>query len=207
MKINTMIMAYISIILMIPILLFADETQFHPTKHQQAIVDSIGIFTQLDKFDKVKSLCTALKPEDPVDATALVEWILRTAYTIATEDLDDVAQQIEHFNSLKKELRGYIEETQDYQQKLMDELRNKYNEEHGTLEGVESALKESVELQQIKEEVQKREIELQIKEEESEALSLKLQLLTERRAQMVQNVSEALDIDENTRQTMIDNIK
>ncbi len=180
--------------------------EFQPTHHVQVMTDTIHIFAEMNKTEKIRSVWEEMSSAFEGDVEVLVQFVIRETYLKEVESLKDIAQKLHYMNDTKKKQREYLAELRKMKAAIKDSLRKKYGKikEQGELEHM---LNESPKLHEIKEKIQHAEVELAVKVEESEALNIRLQMLTEKRNRVMMNISSALEISDETREKIIRNIK
>ena len=187
--------------------ILVEEIQFQPTEYQRTKIDQIKVHATADEFEKIDALLEELFSKEGMDIDALVQIIFFEVMKNEQQALEEAMQVLHKMNELKKQQREHLEKLRRMKTAMKDSLRNKYQEICGSPDEVELMLNESPELFEIQEQVKHAEVELASKEEESEALNLRLQMLTENRERTMINISEALDVDDETRERIIDNLK
>ena len=141
------------------------------------------------------------------DAQTLALAVLYQVMKDEEKNLEGAIQTMQEMNKMKKRQRSYIEELKKKQAAIKDSLRKEYEEMLASLEEVETMLHESPQLHELQEQIHHAEVKLDSVAGESESSSLRLQMLTDRRNKKIQNLSKILEIDDDTRDKIIKNIR
>ena len=184
-----------------------EEIEFHPTEYQQIKIDSIKACAVADKFEEIKPTLEELFSKTPGDIDALVQIIFFEVMKDELKNLEEAMQTLHEMNEMKKGQRAYIEELKKKRTAVRDSLRKGYEETHASLDEVETMLNESPELQEIQGQTQHAEAELASTDEDSEALNLRIQTMMDERTSAMHNLSNILEIDDDTRDKIIKNLK
>lgn len=184
-----------------------EEIEFHPTEYQQIKIDSIKACAVADKFEEIKPTLEELFSKTPGDIDALVQIIFFEVMKDELKNLEEAMQTLHEMNEMKKRQRAYMEELKKKKTAVRDSLRKGYEEIHASLDEVETMLRDSPQLQEIQGQIHQLELELNSTEEESKSMSLRLQIMMDKRNSAIQNLSNILEIDDDTRDKIIKNLK
>lgn len=99
-----------------------DDVSLNLTDRQELSLKQIGqMIASGDDSESVNSSwekfiieAVSSDPGMALDIDAIVQYVLRTAYQEASEDLYFYANKVKQFNAIKKEIRAYLQEIRDY---------------------------------------------------------------------------------------------
>lgn len=187
-------------------IILIEEVEFYPTEYERIKIKQIRASAATDNFREIDKIWEEILSKEG-DTQTLAQAILLQVAKDEQKQVEEAMQTLQKMNEMHQRQRDYIEELRKRKSALVDSLRNAYQEIHGALDGVEAMLDDSPGMLSLQEQIQQAEFEVSQTEKQAESMNIRLQLLMDQRNKAVQNLSDILEIDDDTRDKIIRNIK